>query len=138
MSFITARKRSLGQSNIFRSVCQEFCSWGRWRVVFQHALQVVSQHALQVSREGVFRPTARGEVEGSGQRGSPGPYPGGLQAHTQGGLHAHTGGGGGVHIPACTEADTPPWTATATGGTHPTGMHSCYSGHLVYPFHSLK
>ena len=24
----TARKRSLGQGNIFRSVCQEFCSWG--------------------------------------------------------------------------------------------------------------
>ena len=28
--FITARKRSLGQGNIFRSVCQEFCpQWGR-------------------------------------------------------------------------------------------------------------
>ena len=27
---ITARKRSLGQGNIFRSVCQSFCSqWGR-------------------------------------------------------------------------------------------------------------
>ena len=25
---ITARKRSLGQGNIFRSVCQEFCPWG--------------------------------------------------------------------------------------------------------------
>ena len=41
----TARKRSLGQGNIFKSVCQEFCSWGG--VVSQHALQVVSQHALQ-------------------------------------------------------------------------------------------
>ena len=75
---------------------------------------VVSQHALQVSRL-----TARGEVEQSGQRG--------LQAHTQGevegsglgGLQAHTQG----CIPACTEADPP--TATAVGGTHPTGMHSC-------------
>ena len=27
-NFITARKRSLGQGNIFSSVCQEFCSWG--------------------------------------------------------------------------------------------------------------
>ena len=27
--------------------------------------------------------------------------------------------------PACTEADTPPWMATAAAGTHPTGMHSC-------------
>ena len=25
----TARKGSLGQGNIFRSVCQEFCSWGQ-------------------------------------------------------------------------------------------------------------
>ena len=28
MSFITARKRSSGQGNIFRSVCQEFCPQG--------------------------------------------------------------------------------------------------------------
>ena len=27
-TFITARKRSLGQGNIFRSVCQEFCPQG--------------------------------------------------------------------------------------------------------------
>ena len=27
-SIFTACKRSLGQGNIFRSVCQEFCSWG--------------------------------------------------------------------------------------------------------------
>ena len=26
--FITTHKRSLGQGNIFRSVCQEFCSQG--------------------------------------------------------------------------------------------------------------
>ena len=41
---------------------------------------------------------------------------------------------GGVCIPACTGADTPwaetpgqtpPPTATAADGTHPTGMHSC-------------
>ena len=32
---------------------------------------------------------------------------------------------GGVGIPACTEADTPPGeTATAAHGMHPTGMHS--------------
>ena len=27
---ITARKQSLGQGNIFTSVCQEFCSWGEY------------------------------------------------------------------------------------------------------------
>ena len=73
------------------------------RVVSQHTLHwgvVVSQHALQVSRS-----TPRGEVEGSDQgRFSPGPHGGGC-------------------IPACTDTDPP--TATAAGGTHPTGMHSC-------------
>ena len=58
----------LGQGNIFRRVCKEFCSWG-----------VVSQHALQVSR-----PKPRGGVEGSGLGGSPGLHPGGSQAHTHG------------------------------------------------------
>ena len=78
---------------------------------------------------GVSRPRPRGEVGGSGRVC--------VQAHTQG-LQAHTQGGvsrprpGGVQaeargcIPACTEADThPQQTATAAGGTHPTGMHSC-------------
>ena len=97
-------------------------SWGR--VVFQHALQVVSQHALQQ----VSKPTPSGEVEGSGQ--------GGLQAHNRDrespGPHlgrgvSRTTPGEGVCIPGCTEAEppSPPWTATAAGGTHPTGMHSC-------------
>ena len=55
---------------------------------------------------------------------SPGPHPGGVEGSGLGGLQAHTGGGG---IPACTEADPPPQlTATAAGGTHPNGMHSCY------------
>ena len=53
--------------------------------------------------------------------GGVGVWPGGSQAHTQGGLQAHTWG----CIPACTEADTP-WMATAAGGSHPAGMHSCY------------
>ena len=55
---------------------------------------------------GVSRPTPKGEVEGDLARGVSRPTP------------------GGVSIPACTEADPPPPMATATGGTHPTGMHS--------------
>ena len=65
---------------------------------------------------------SQGEVEGSGlgglqvhTRGSPGPHQGGLQAHTQ------------EDIQVCTEADTPQQMATAVGGTHPTGMHSCFT-----------
>ena len=68
---------------------------------------VVSQHALQVSR-----PTPRREVEGG--------LAGGVSRPTHGEVSRPTPGGS---IPACTEADPP--TATAAGGTHPTGMHSC-------------
>ena len=81
----------LEQGNIFRSVCQEFCSQGGWYPSMHcrlypsmscRYLGVVSQHALQVSKH-----TPKGKVEGSGR--------GGLQDHTQGG------------IPVCPEADTP-------------------------------
>ena len=57
--------------------------------------------------------------------GCPGPYRGGSRP-TPGGLQAQAHGGGGV--PACIQPDTPPppkHAATAPGGTHPTGMHSC-------------
>ena len=95
---------------------------------------VVSQHALQVSRStprgevegdlagGVSRPTAKGRLRGIWPGGVSRPTPkgevegdlarGGLQAHTRGGLSQHA------------LRQTPP-TATAAGGTHPTGMHSC-------------
>ena len=61
---------------------------------------------------GVSRPTPRAEVEGSGL--------GGLQAHTQGGLQTHTRGCPSMY------SGRPPPTATAAGGKHPTGMHSCF------------
>ena len=127
-----------------------FGGGGVWGVVSQHALQVVSQYALQVSR-----PTPRGEVEGSGQgglqahtqgrswgvwpRGVSRPTPGGSPGpHLGGGLQTHTWGvsrptPGGVSRPIPREGvsqhelrQTLPPPATAVGGTHPTGMHSCY------------
>ena len=77
-------------------------------VVSQHALQVVSQHALQVSRKRWCITACLA----------------GFHDHTQGGAWGVWLGGGWC-IPACTEAD-PTWlTATAAGGAHPTGMHSC-------------
>ena len=82
---------------------------------------VVSQHALQVSR-----PTPRGEVEGSGLGGgvSPAPHPGGKLR----GLQAQTWG-----VSQHALKQTPPQqTATAAGGTHPTGMHS-YFGIILIP-----
>ena len=74
----------LGQGNIFRRVCKEFCSGGR---------RVASQHALQVSR-----PTPRGGSWVVWPGGSPDPHPGGkLRSLAGGGLHpggsqAHTQG----------------------------------------------
>ena len=94
----------------------------------------VYQHALKVSR-----PTQRGEVEGSDLRRSPGPHPRGrlrgLQAHTQGGWEVsrlfECGLGGGC--PTCTEAPPAQLTATAAGGTHPTGMHSGFISRWLLP-----
>ena len=91
---------------------------------------VVSQHALQVSRptprgkfrgiwpEGVSRPTPKGEVEGDLARGVPRPTPRGVCS------------GGGVPGPGDVCGD-PLGMATAAGGTHPTGMHSCDSNKLI-------
>ena len=77
----------LGQGNIFRSVCQEFCSLGGEGagVVSQYALQVVSQHGLQVSS---------GSGYASMHCRSLGPHPGGkFRGLAWGGLQAHTQGG---------------------------------------------
>ena len=68
---------------------------------------------------GVSRPTpGRGEVEGSG-RGSPGPHLGEVVVRSPG---SHPGGEVSQHA---LRQMPPPQTATAVGGTHPTGMHSC-------------
>ena len=100
---------------------------GRFRGLAWRGLQAHTQGEVEGSGLGeVSRPTPRGEVEGSGLGGVSRPMPvGDFQAHTGGGSPGpHPGG----CIPACTETDTPPpqQTATAAGGMHPTGMHSCY------------
>ena len=78
----------MGQGNIFRSMCQEFCPLGGG-----------------ASSGGVLSPGGGASCRGVlPPRGLP------------------RGGGAG--------GDTP-GTATAAGGTHPTGMHSC-----LYMFYS--
>ena len=84
---ITARKRSLGQGNMFTSVYLS-------------------------------------TVGGAKSRGVPGPGGGCLvpgDAWSLGGCLVLGGSG-----PGGPGGDPPPQTATAAGGTHPTGMHSCY------------
>ena len=117
-------------------------------VLSQHALQVVSQHALQqVSKRGVVsqhalqvsRPPPRGEVEGDLARGVSRPTPGGVCSGggvpAPGGLLWGRSAARGVPVleGACSKGGLlpggcgdPPGTATAAGGTHPTGMHSCF------------
>ena len=143
----------LGQGNIFRSVSQEFCPkgclgpgpggrLGGW----PGGLQVYTPGGGWLSR-----PTSGGGGLGGLAGGSPGLHPGGrlgLQAHTCGrlgevwqGVSRPTPGkvskprprGGGVQTQAQGDVSQhalrqtpPPPTATAVGGTHPTGMHSCY------------
>ena len=113
----TARKRSLGQGNIFAYVWHSVhrrgsdipaCLAGLRGHGIPACLASFHTHtqggSWGVWPGGVSRPTPKGVSR---------PTSGGLQAHTQGGLQAHTHGGLQAHtwgrgIPACTEADTLP------------------------------
>ena len=69
-----------------------------------------------------------GAVGGAWSRGVHGP--GGVGAWYRGVCMVPGGAwsrGEGVHGPGGCMVETPP-TATAEGGTHPTGMHSCFLG----------
>ena len=100
LGIFTARKRSLGQGNIFAPVCHS------------------------VHRGGCF---LLGGVLPPGGRGG---------ASSGGGAFSRGKGGGGCFLRGCFllgggassqggSGDPSPKTATAVGGTHPTGMHSC-------------
>ena len=74
------------------------------------------------------RPRPRGQAWGSGWGWwSPGPHPGGCWGGgfwSGGGLQAHTQGGFSRPRPGGVSQHALRQTATAAGGTHPTGMHS--------------
>ena len=120
--YASVRGRSLEQGNILCGVCQEFCSQGGSGS--QHALQVVSQQALlQVSKGGLQAHT---------QGGSCGVWPGRVSRPTPRGkwVSRPTPWGVCVSQHALRQTPPPPWTATAAGGTHPTGMHHCLFLHF--------
>ena len=144
----TARKRSLGQGNIFAPVCYSVHRGGTWS----------RGGAWSGAREGVpgpggspgpqprgklrgiwSRPTTKGKLRGIWSRpitkgklrgiwstpttkgeveGCPRPQPRGKWSRPtpKGEVEG--------------ELARPPPTATDAGGTHPTGMHSCYTSHL--------
>ena len=118
----------MGQGNIFRSMCQEFCPQVGWYPSMP--LQVSRWGGIPACLAGLQAHT-RGEVEGSGQ-GVPRPTPG-VSMPTPRGISRPTPRG---CIPACTEAD-PPLMATATGATHPTGMHTCLPIILCWVFNNI-
>ena len=120
---VTTCKRSLGQGNIFSSVCQEFCPRGVGVWWWYPSMHCRWYPSMPCSRGGWYPsmpcrfpgPHPGGKLRGLA-RGAPGPHPRGklrgLQAHTWGvsrptpeGISRPTPRG---CIPACTEADNPP------------------------------
>ena len=114
-AFLLPPAKKFGQGYVFTCVCYSVHrGWGVGGS--QHALQVVSQHALQQVSRGVVSQHALQvvcqhalQVSRGVSRPTPGGYPSMLW-------------------------DRPPWTATAAGGTHPTGMHSCLEYIHLRPF----
>ena len=129
-NIFTARKRSLGQGNIFRSVCQEFCSQ-RGEYLGKYTPRQVHP-PWQVHPLGRYTPL--------GQVHSPGRYT--PLAGTRPG-QVHPPGPGTPPRQVHPQAGTPPWQVyplgrytpqaryispsdgQCAGGMHPTGMHSC-------------
>ena len=101
---VTARKQSLRRLCFY--ICLSVYRMGGFQT---HAWREVEG----LAGEGGSRPTPRGRLRGLAGEG--------LQAHIQGGVQAQAWG-----VSQHALRQTPPQqTATAVGGTHPTGMHSC-------------
>ena len=111
---ITACKRSLGQGNIFRSVCPEFCSQGRGWYPSMHCRWYPS---MPCRYPGGWYPSMPCRSQGPHlrwklgdlARGSPGQHRWGVSQHA-------------LRQTPCRHTQM----ATAAGGMHPTGMHSCF------------
>ena len=134
---ITASKRSLGQGNIFRSVCQEFCLQGGGRVPGQvppktrYPPEPGTPPWDQVHPRGT-RYTPLGP--GTPPRTRYTPYPGTRyipQTRYTPSPRPGIPPKGWVHPPPRQTAPGPGTVHAGrygqqAGGTYPTGMHSCY------------
>ena len=145
---ITARKRSLGQGNIFTPVCHSVHGGGGGRAWLEGVCGWGGGHVWPGGHAWL------GGVCGRGHAWPGGAWPG-RNMHGWGGGHVWLGGGvwlgvcmAGGHVwlggmcgwGACVagghawgwHAPLPPADTTSTaygqpsGGTHPTGMHSCF------------
>ena len=106
----TARKRSLGQGNIFRSVCQEFCPQGG------------SAWPGTPPGPGRYTPPGTRQVHPPAPGSTP---PGTRQVHPPPGPGRFTPPGPGRYTPPDQAGTPPPRYGQRAGGTHPTGMQSC-------------
>ena len=92
-------------------------------VVSQHALQGGGIPACLAGGVPAFFAGLQGGLQTHTQGWSWGVWPRGVSRPTPGGnLQAYTWG---CVYPSMHWGRSPPWTATAAGGTHPTGMRSC-------------
>ena len=115
-AIFTARKRSLGQGNIFRSACQEFCprgrgcwypsmpcrypgGWGWYPSMPCRSAGPLPRGKLRGLAWGGLQAHTQGEVDGSGLEGSLGPHLGGSPGpHPGGSPGPHLGGSPGPHL----------------------------------------
>ena len=109
------------------------CSRSPGGVLSQHALQVVSKHALQQVSRGGSAPGGS-LLQGGGLLLCPSVMAfwfggllieGGLLIWSLGGPEDHNRRPPHQKATIAWWKPSPPGTATAAGGTHPTGMHSC-------------
>ena len=122
--YASVRGRSLEQGNILCGVCQEFCSQGGGWIPACIAGGIPASLAAGLQGGSIQACLTDGipaSLAAGLHGGSPGPHPGG-----SGSLGPHPRGGVSQHA----LRQTPPWTATAAGGTHPTGMHPCLFLHF--------
>ena len=134
--FITARKRSLGQGNIFTPVCHSVhrggsgvrgcsggCAWLLWGGVCGCS---GGMHGCSQGVGHVWLLRGRWLLQG-------GMLQGGVLA-APGGVHAWLLGGASVVAPGGTWVgyDNTRRYGQWAGGTHPTGMHSCLCNRLRY------
>ena len=141
--FLTARKRSLGQSNIFRSMCQEFCPQGVGVPGKVHPLKTRQGHpprnqAGTPPRTRQVHPPRTRQVPPGTRQVQP-PLPWTRQVHPLGpGRYSPWTRYPWDQVHPLDQAGTPALAVHAgrygqqAGGTHPTGMHSCYLNVIMF------
>ena len=122
--FITARKRSLGQGNIFIGVCQEFCSQGGSLPQCMLGCHPPEQTPPP------WEQTPPGDYVPPRDYIPPQDYvPPGYYVPSWDYIPPQTTYPPGLRTPP---DYVPPMHSLCAGGTHPTGMHSCLNMQKLY------